>query len=143
MQKQANIQLLLDTHIFLWLMNGENFLSSKNREYIEDVIEEEGSVGVSAISLWEISMLHSRQRILLDQPCLNWFTHSLHAPGIYLAELTPEIAVDSCSLPGEFHSDPADRIIVSTARILDVPLMTKDQKILHYSQKGFVHCIEA
>ena len=143
MQRQLNIQLLLDTHIFIWLINGDEFLSSKARRHIENVLEKEGGIAISAISLWEISMLNSRKRILLNQPCLNWISHSLQAPGIYLSELTPEIAVDSCTLPNKFHGDPADRMIIATARILDVPLMTRDEKILTYSQQGFVRCIKA
>jgi PIN domain nuclease of toxin-antitoxin system len=143
MQKHPNIQLLLDTHVFLWLINGDKTLSSNTQHYIETTIEAEGSIAISAISLWEISTLYSRKKILLNQPCLNWIQHSLQAPGIYLMELTPEIVVDSCSLPNNFHGDPADRIITSTARILGVPLVTRDQKILSYGQQGFVGCIEA
>lgn len=142
MQKQPNIHLLLDTHVFIWLINGDQTLSSKTRDHIETTIQKEGSIAISAISLWEISMLYSRKKILLNQPCLNWIQHSLQAPGIYLMELTPEIVVDSCSLPNDFHGDPADRIITSTARILGVPLMTRDQKILNYGQLGFLECIE-
>jgi PIN domain nuclease of toxin-antitoxin system len=123
-------------------MNGDNSLSQKAYTYIERVVKEEGSVVISAISLWEISMLYARKRILLNQPCLNWIAHSLQVPGIHLAELTPEIAVDSCSLPNHFHGDPADRIIIATARILGVPLMTRDEKILSYSKEGYVQCIE-
>jgi len=143
MQKKANISLLLDTHVFIWLINGEQMLSSKAQKYISAVIKEEGEIAISAISLWEISMLYSRKRILLNQPCMQWLMHALQAPGICLAELTPEIAVDSCSLPNNFHSDPADRMIVATARMLDVPLMTCDKKILTYGLEGFVKCIEA
>lgn len=143
MQKYANIHLLLDTHIFIWLMNGNTTLSSNTQERIEMAVKAEGSIAISAISLWEISMLHSRKKIVLNQPCLNWIKNSLQAPGIHLAELTPEIVVDSCSLPNEFHGDPADRLIVSTARILGVPLITRDEKILSYSHQGFVKCIEA
>lgn len=142
MQKLSNIHLLLDTHAFIWLINGDETFSPKAQQHIEMIMENEGAIAISAISLWEISMLHSRERISLNQPCLNWINHSLQAPGVYLTELTPEIAVDSCSLPNDFHGNPADRIIVSTARILDVPLMTRDQKILDYSHQGFVKCIE-
>ena len=141
MQKHPDVRLLLDTHVFIWLMNGDNSLSAKARVLIERVVEEEGSIALSAISLWEISMLYAKKRIVLNQPCLNWMTHSLQAPGIHLSELTPEIADDSCALANNFHGDPADRIIVATARILDIPLMTRDEKILAYSQEGFVQCL--
>ncbi len=143
MQKNPNIQLLLDTHVFIWLMNGDDTLSAESQKHIEGLVETECGIAVSSISLWEISMLHSRKRIILNQPCLSWINLSLNAPGIHFADLTPEIAVDSCTLPGDFHGDPADRIIVSTARVLGIPLMTRDQCILSYSKKGFIRCIEA
>ncbi|MBI2707948.1 MAG: type II toxin-antitoxin system VapC family toxin [Proteobacteria bacterium] len=143
MQKHPNVHLLLDTHIFIWLMNGDKSLSSDSQNQIEKVVAEEGGIGISAISLWEIGTLYSRNKILLNQPCLSWLTHSLQAPGIHLIELTPEIAVESCSLPNEFHGDPADRIIVATSRILDAPLLTRDQKILTYGKGGFVKSIRA
>lgn len=142
MLREPNIHLVLDTHIFLWLMEGDSHISKKSVEYIESIVENEFGIAVCAISLWEISMLHARKRILLNQPCLNWINHSLQAPGIHLIDLTPEMAVDSCSLPNHFHGDPADRMIIATARILDVPLMTYDEKILSYSRQGFIRCIE-
>lgn len=142
MQNNPNIHLLLDTHIFIWLMNGDESLSSTARLHIDRIVKEEGGIGISTISLWEISMLSARKRILLSQPILKWITHSLQAPGIYLFDLTPEVAVESCSLPNHFHGDPADRIIISTARILDVPLMTRDEKILAYNQEGFIRCLK-
>lgn len=107
------------------------------------ILQEEGSITISTITLWEIGMLYSRKRILLNQPCLSWIQHSLQAPGIYLSELTPEIVVDSCSLPNSFHGDPADRLIIATSRILNIPLMTRDKQILAYGQEGFLQCIEA
>jgi PIN domain nuclease of toxin-antitoxin system len=142
MQKNPNIKLILDTHVFLWLMNGEKDLSEKSKAIILKAVEE-GTIGLSAISLWEISMLSARKRIFLNQPCLNWIERSLEAPGIILCPLSPEIVVESSSLPEAFHGDPADRMIVATARILGVPLMTRDDKILKYSENTWLNCIEA
>ena len=142
MLKRPNIKLVLDTHVFLWLINGDKDLSSKGTEVILKNAED-GSIALSAISLWEISMLYARRRILLNQPCLNWINRSLEAPGIVLCPLTPEIAVESSTLPGIFHGDPADRIIVATARVLSVPLVTKDQRILNYREESYLECIKA
>src|SRR5688572_7550766 len=142
MLKRPNIKLVLDTHVFLWLINGDKDLSSKGTEVILKNAED-GSIALSAISLWEISMLYARRRILLNQPCLNWINRSLEAPGIVLCPLTPEIAVESSTLPGIFHGDPADRIIVATARVLSVPLVTKDQQILNYREESYLECIKA
>ena len=61
MLKNPNVHLLLDTHIFLWLINGDSILTSKSLKYIEKIVEEEGGVAISAISLWEISMLNTRR----------------------------------------------------------------------------------
>ncbi len=142
MQNHLNIQLILDTHVFLWIMNEENELSLEAKEIIEASIID-GSVAISAISLWEISMLHKRESIFLNQPCLTWIKRSLEAPGITLYPLTPEVTVESIFLPGGFHGDPADRMIVATARVLGVPLLTRDQKILDYGKDDYLQCIKA
>lgn len=143
MLTNLNLQLLLDTHVFVWLMNGDEALSSNAQHHIEDVVKKGGGLAISSISLWEISMLQVRNRIILNQTCLSWFKHCLSAPGMHLIDLTPEIVFDSCNLPHEFHGDPADRIIVATARLLDIPLVTRDQAILNYGKKGFVRIFEA
>ena len=141
MQKTTNLQLILDTHIFLWLMNGDKGLSEFSLEKITHFLKG-GYLGISVISFWEISMLHSRQRIQLNQPCLNWINQSLKAPGIVPFSLSPEICVESSLLPGEFHGDPADRIIVATARVFGIPLMTRDKKILDYSTQGYLSSLK-
>ena len=68
-----------------------------------------------------------------DSPLLEWFNIALAQEGVILLSITPQIAIDSYSLPGDFHKDPADRLIVSTARIYHVPLVSVDEKILSYS----------
>jgi len=142
MQKSPNIEVVLDTHVFLWLINGEKDLSEKSKAIILKA-REKGSIGLSAISLWEISMLCAHKRISLNQPCLNWITRSLEGPGIVLCPLSPEIVVESSFLPEQFQGDPADRIIVATARIFSALLVTRDEKILKYSHNGYLNCIQA
>ena len=142
MHSKFTLRLLLDTHAFLWVLNGEATLSQKARDRI-DLALNNGSIGISAISLWEIAMLERKGRIILNQPCLNWIEKALDAPGIILCPLTPEIAVQSAALPGEFHGDPADRLIVATSRILGIPLVTRDQKILDYAKFEYLQCIKA
>ena len=90
-------------------------------------------IGVSAISVWEIAKLVEYRRLKLPCSIDKWFKQALNYPGISILELTPEIAVESTRLPGEFHRDPADQIIVATARIYNCPLVTSDNKILSYS----------
>lgn len=88
---------------------------------------------MSAISAWEIAKLVEYNRLVLPCDLHEWFQKALSYPGIRLLELTPEIAIESTKLPGEFHRDPADQIIVATARFYDYPLVSSDSKILKYS----------
>ena len=68
----------------------------------------------------------------LPCPLLEWFRAAVRYPGVRLIELTPKVAIESTQLPGEFHRDPADQIIVATARRCNCPLVTSDDKILKY-----------
>ena len=87
---------------------------------------------MSAISCWKIAKLVERGRLTLPCPVYDWIQQALSYPGVRLIELLPRISVESTQLPGEFHRDPADQIIVATARVLGVPLVTMDEKILAY-----------
>ncbi len=122
--------IVLDTHIWVWWVNGDERLS---RSQIEVIGANEGDViGVSAISCWEIAKLVEKKRLEFSLPLQRWFDNALRYPGVRLLELTPDIAVESTNLPGELHADPADQIIVATARINDCPLITSDSRILSY-----------
>lgn len=133
--------ILLDTHIFIWLMSGSDRLTQKAKKSIETCTENEGYIFVSAISIWEIGMLVQKRRLTLKEPILQWVQESLSAPYTQLATLSPEIAVESCQLPGEFHGDPADRMIVATSRVLNTPLLTMDDRILSYANNGHLECV--
>ncbi len=134
--------LILDTHIWLWLFNGnEDRLSSEGIERIEDA-GRSGQLGVSAISVWEVGMLEAKGRIRLSKGCLDWVREALSAPGLRLIELTPEIAIESSRLPGQIHGDPADRILAATSRILDATLVTQDQKLLDYGDRAYISVIK-
>jgi PIN domain nuclease of toxin-antitoxin system len=134
-------RILVDTHIFVWLLSGSEELTANARHEIESCTKNEGQVLISAISIWEIGMLSQKGRITLKKPTLQWVKEALKAPYIYLAALSPEIAIESCQLPGEFHGDPADRIITATSRVLNVPLLTKDARIHEYAKGGYLECI--
>jgi PIN domain nuclease of toxin-antitoxin system len=81
-------------------------------------------------------MLASRYRIVLGKPTAEWVEEALLAPGLSLEPLTPTVAVESCHLPAGFRSDPADHMIVATARVLGATLMTRDRRILDYAAQG-------
>lgn len=126
---------LLDTHVFLWLMQGN--VDLKQRDRLEQAAQW-GGLRLSVISCWEVGMLASRNRIHFPMTCEDWLMQSLKAPGLTLQPLTPEAAVVASYLPGEFHGDPADRMLVATARTHQLILATRDEKILAYGAQGFV-----
>lgn len=134
--------LLLDTHVWLWfaLGNGDR-LSEAARQQIEDAAYG-GRLAVSAITVWEIGMLDAKGRITLGGDCEKWITAALALPGLRLVGLEPEIAVASIRLPGEFHPDPADRILVATARAYDATLATADERIIRYSRAGYLRILD-
>jgi PIN domain nuclease of toxin-antitoxin system len=97
-----------------------------------------GRLWVSAISVWEVAMLAAKSHVVFSMDVHAWVRQALAAPGLRLAPLSPEIAVASASLPGEFPGDPADRILVATARALTARLVTADRAILEYGRLGHV-----
>ncbi|GKT08900.1 type II toxin-antitoxin system VapC family toxin [Desulforhabdus sp. TSK] len=122
--------IVLDTHIWVWWVHGDPQLTRQQVEAIHAA--EADLIGVNAISVWEVAKLVEYNRLKLPCPLCDWFDEALSYPGVHLVELSPEIAIESTRLPGEFHRDPADQIIVATARIYDCRLVTSDSKILNY-----------
>ncbi len=122
--------IILDTHIWVWWIHREPRLTDRMREQIQ--AHEEYGLGVSIFSCWEVAKLVEIKKLSLHCPLEEWLDTALAYPGIQLLDLNKEILVESTRLPGEFHRDPADQIIVATARIHDCPLLTADSKILHY-----------
>jgi len=127
--------VLLDTHTLVWLMEGNDRLSASSRDFVEGAAQR-GELYLSAISIWEVAMLEAKGRLTFQQDCRAWVRDVLAAPGLRLAQLTPDIAVDSTRLPGDLHGDPADRIIAATARSLGAVLVTADSRILEYARQG-------
>ena len=98
---------------------------------------------ISAITVWEIALLAKKSRIALGMDVMKWIEDALALPGLVLGALDPPIAIGSVMLPGDFHNDPADRIIIATARHHSLPLLTADQAILDYGVGGHVSVIDA
>ena len=121
--------IVLDTHIWVWWVHDDSRLPSDLRAYLNT---QETGIGVSAISCWEVAKLVELQRITLSRPIAEWLDFALAYRGVQLLAFTPRIAVESTQLPGTFHRDPADQIIVATARVFNCPLLTLDSKILTY-----------
>ena len=103
--------------------------------------ESEGNLRISVISIWELAMLEKRGRVALPMNVRMWVEQALSKPGIGVAQLTAEIAIESVHLPGELHGDPADRMLVATARLLGATLLTKDAKLIQYSRQRHVRAI--
>lgn len=122
--------ILLDTHIWVWWVADDPALTDHRREQLRD--HEPIGLGVSVISCWEVAMLVAGHRLALPVPVDDWVRGALAYPGVRLLPLSPEIAIESTRLPDPFHKDPADRILVATARLLDIEIVTEDRKILAY-----------
>lgn len=122
--------ILLDTHIWVWWVHGETALSHTQAQTIG--ANEEIGIGISVISCWEVAKLVEHKRLELPCSLSEWMAQALAYPGIRLLPLTPEVAVESTRLPGTFHRDPADQIIVATARLHRLQLVTSDARILAY-----------
>src|ERR1700683_1694622 len=119
--------ILLDTHIWVWYVSGSDRLSTDKRRQLDAVPK-----AVSAISCWEVAKLVERKRLGLSISVNAWIGQALAPSGINLLPLEPEIAVLSTQLPGAFHKDPADQIIMATSLFFDIPVATNDDKILSY-----------
>lgn len=129
--------MLLDTHIWLWLENNTKSLRAPHRA-LAIAAAEADELWISVASVWEIAMLTAKQRIDLSMPVRVWVREALGRPGVRMMPLDQEVALDSYDLPGVFHGDPADRMIVATARLLNVELLTYDKEILAYADDGHV-----
>lgn len=134
--------LLLDTHVWLWLALGDSRLGKSAREAIESGLRAE-NVSVAAISLWEVAMLSARGRVQHAEPLASWLEKLIAVSCVNVVPLTPAIAVESVSLPEPFQRDPADRLIVASARTQDAALVTADRRMLDYGKLGHLKVVSA
>lgn len=132
--------LLLDTHVFIWLVNGDVTLPVRVRQLINKMLSH-GTVYLCVMSCWEIAMLEEKKRISLSRPCLQWIDDALRCSGVQVAALTPLICVDSCQLPGKIHGDPIDRMLIATARTMQLRLLTRDELLLHHGKKQHMEVV--
>jgi len=123
--------IVLDTHVWLFWVNDDRELISKKAL---TAINRAESLGVSVISCWEIAMLVAKQRLAFNMDVQDWVNQASKYPGIRLIGLDAEVAVLSTRLPGNFHGDPADRMIVATCMKHNVPLISKDKMIRSWGQ---------
>jgi PIN domain nuclease of toxin-antitoxin system len=123
---------VLDTHAWIWWVTKDRHLSQRARTAIERAAAR-GDLYLSMFSIWEMAKKVQKGQIGLDRPFDEWLDAALDAGGLQLADVTRAILVDSCQLPQPFHGDPADQIIVATARALSASLVTKDARVRDYA----------
>lgn len=126
--------IILDTHAWIWWITESENLSVQATE----AINKADIIGIAAISCWELAMLVAKNRIGLSMDVQIWINIALQHPKTQLLALTPEIAVLSTRLPGNFHGDPADRLIVASSLVHKAQLISKDDKI---KQWGYAQVI--
>ncbi len=130
-QMRNGMQTFLDTHSWIWWITEDSRLSKRAQTVIQHSLHQEG-IWISAISVWEVAKKVEKNQLVLDRPFRKWLDLATSIEGLYIAELTVDILVQSCELPAPFHGDPADQIIAATVRHHSGQLITKDRKLLNY-----------
>lgn len=120
---------LLDTHVLIWWLEGRGRLSPAQQKAL-DAANPDSPLLVSDISLWEVATLHRLGRIRLTISLRDWLEKAAAPPLVRRCGISPAIAAEQACLPSSFHRDPADRILVATARVLGATLLTRDQRII-------------
>ena len=127
------MRTVLDTHAWIWWVAEDSRLSVSARRAIEES-RATGELWLSAFSIWEVAKKVQKGQPLLDRPLDDWLDQATGQAGVQVAEPTRAVLVESCRLPGGFSGDPADAIIVATARSLGALLVTRDRRIRDYEQ---------
>lgn len=138
-QGSVRIVILLDTHVLVWLGNGDPMLGKQAWR----TIREDGNLHASVMSYWEAAMLVRKRRLTFATPAQAWLDQVLEAGGMQLAPVTSSMAADAGALPPPLHGDPCDRLLVATARSLNCSLVTADEKILRYAELGHLRAVDA
>jgi PIN domain nuclease of toxin-antitoxin system len=125
--------ILLDTHVWIWWVSNPDLLSSQADTLINKAMVER-KIYISSISVWEVAMLVVKGRLQLTLDVKDWIRSCESLPFIQFVPVSNTIAFEAVFLPEKPLSDPADRIIVATARALDLVLITKDKKIQRADQ---------
>jgi PIN domain nuclease of toxin-antitoxin system len=122
---------LLDTHAWVWWVTEDRRLSTRAKSRIATSMARQ-DLWISLISVWEVAKKVEKQQLIIDRPLDQWLDEAVTRPGLGVWEMTRTVLVQSCELPQPFHGDPADQILVATARERGATLVTKDQRIRRY-----------
>ncbi len=132
--------VLLDTCAVIWTGNGDK-LSEAAVSAINEAYENNGQIYISPISAWELGLLVSRNRLRFSMGVGEWFARYMDNSNASLAQMLPKDLISSSFLPATPPEDPADKIIIATAREYDLTIITRDKKILNYAKEGHVKAI--
>lgn len=133
-------RFLLDTCAIIWMALDEP-IKPEARSAMKAAFNANQKVSVSPISAWELGLLSVRGRLPTTRSPADMFREVAATPGIRLEALSPDVLLESCFLPGRLHGDPADRILIATARAFNLTLVTRDQAILDYAGQGLVRAL--
>jgi PIN domain nuclease of toxin-antitoxin system len=122
------LKVLLDTHVWVWWLLPESPLTVRERHAL-DKLAEDKHLALPAICMWELQMLHYKQRVRLPLPLAPWLKQATSPDVITVLPLNAETVLELDALPKRFHGDPADRMIVAAARLHQLPLATHDRSI--------------
>jgi len=136
----VNQPLLLDTCAVIWIAEDAP-LTNEAVEAMDESHDTDRPVCVSPITAWEIGVFAARERWVSTLPPVQWFERFLALPGIHLTDMGPSLLISSSFLPGPIHKDPADRILVATAREQALTLVTRDRHLLDYGDRGYICAI--
>ena len=125
--------LLLDTHVWFRYQTTPQMIRPAAVRAIDDAAQR-SDVFVSVISVWELAMLELDGMLVLQNGVRAWVDEALNRPGIHLVDYSLDIAIESVQLPKPMHKDPSDRILVATARVERMTLVTGDKAILAYAK---------
>lgn len=134
--------MLLDTHVWVWYEEGAQARLSRAALAAIRSHGQAGRVYVSPLSAWEVAALVAKGRLMLSLEVRAWVARALQAPGLRTAPLTAAVAVDAALLPGAAPRDPADRLLIATARAEGATLVTRDAQILAYGRAGHVSVLD-
>lgn len=137
-----DVGLVIDTHVWLWLESEPDRLGEPAQSRIGQAARV-GRLWVSVMSVWEIGMLVAKDRIRLSMPVDEWVRQASASPGMQMLGVIPEIALESTRLPDNPHGDPVGRLLMASARVHNLTLVTADEKILAYAGQGHLKALKA
>jgi PIN domain nuclease of toxin-antitoxin system len=123
-------EALLDTHILVWAKLRPGELSKRQREFLADVQAREGRLAISAITLWEIAMMFAKNKLQMKASLPALLQELENSPWLKVLPLNAAVAAESVAIRPGLKTDPADWMIVATARVFRLPLLTADERII-------------